>query len=284
MVRWISLIAVPLVIGLVSTSTVRAQARAMTKPKFEVASIQHCTDSPVGEGEGRGAVPSDSPNRIRISCWPLSTLIRTAYVVFADGRFNGNNYPVGIEELPGWGNSQNYTIEAKAEGSPGQFMMRGPMLQSLLEDRFALKVHASVRDEPVYLLSVGKGGFKLRRFQGGCTPLDPIHPPSSPVQDLCPRTPQDVVMNLDIFAWFLGNVKPRILDAPIINRTGINGYFHFNMEALLKSSSMPTGVAPDAEPAMSVFTTVQYVGLKLQASKAPREHLVIDQVGKPSEN
>jgi uncharacterized protein (TIGR03435 family) len=284
MARWISFLVVPLVVGLVSASRLQAQARAMTKPKFEVASIKRCADSPLGGGEGRGEASPDSPNRIRISCWPLSTLIRTAYVVFAEGRFNGNNYPVEIEQLPGWSNSETYTIEAKAEGSPGQFMMRGPMLQSLLEDRFALKIHASVRDEPVYVLTVGKSGFRLRRFQGGCTPLDPIHPPDSPVQDLCPRTPQDVVMNLDIFAWFLGNVKPRILDAPILNKTGITGYFHFNMEALLKSSSMPTGVPPDAEPAMSVFTAVQDVGLKLQASKGPREHLVIDHVGKPSGN
>jgi len=286
MARWTSFIAVPMVIGLVSASTVQAQARAMTKPKFEVASIKRCTDSPVGEAEGRGAAPPDSPNRIKISCWPLSTFIRTAYVVFADGRFNGNNRPVEIEQLPGWGNSENYTIEAKAEGSPGQFMMRGPMLQSLLESRFALKIHAEMKDEPAYALTVAKGGLKLRPFQGGCTPLDPIHPPSSPVQpqDRCPQTPQDAVMNLDIFAWFLGNVKPRILDVPIINKTGITGYFHFNMEALLKSSGMPTGASPDADPAMSVFTAVQDVGLKLQASKAPREHLVIDHVGKPSEN
>jgi uncharacterized protein (TIGR03435 family) len=276
-------VAVPLVMGLVSTPTVRAQARAVTKPKFEVASIKRCTDPSVGEGERRGPAPPESPDRIRISCWPLSTLIRTAYVVFADGRFNGNNYPVEIDQLPGWGSSENYTIEAKAEGSPGQSMMRGPMLQLLLESRFALKIHAEMKDGSVYALTVAKGGLKLRPFQGGCTPLDPIHPPGSPVQDPCPRNTKGTPMSLDVFAWFLGNIRPRIFDEPVINETGITGYFYFNVEPLTRLSVTPRGAA-EGDPAESIFTAVQDFGLKLQASKAPREHLVIDRVGKPSEN
>ena len=269
--------------GIINVWTVQAQPRSAPKPKFEAASIKRCTDSPVGEGEGRGAAPPDSSDRTRISCWPLSTLIRTAYVVFANGRFNGNNYPVEIEQLPGWGSSENYTIEAKAEGSPGQFMMRGPMLQSLLEDRFALKIHTEMKDEPAYALTVAKGGLKLRSFQGGCTPLDPIHPPSSPVQDPCPRNLQGSPMTLDIFAWFLGNIKPRILDAPVINKTGITGYFYFNVEPLLKLSASPA-VGPEGGSAESIFTAVQDFGLKLQAVKAPRQYLVVDHVERPSAN
>jgi uncharacterized protein (TIGR03435 family) len=37
--------------------------------------------------------------------------------------------------------SELYTIEAKAEGTPGQPAMLGPMMQSLLEDWFHLKLH-----------------------------------------------------------------------------------------------------------------------------------------------
>ncbi len=269
--------------GIMDPFSIQAQTRPAPKPKFEAASIKRCTDSPVGEGEGRGTAPPDSSNRIGISCWSLSTLIRTAYVVFADGRFNGNNYPVEIEQLPGWGNSETYTIEAKADGSPGQFMMRGPMLQSLLEDRFALKIHTEKKDEPAYTLTVAKGGLKLRPFQGGCTPLDPIHPPDSPVQDPCHRTPQDTPMSLDIFAWFLGNVRPRFLDATVINKTGITGYFRFNIEHLTKLSATPA-VAPDDSPAESIFTAVQDFGLKLQATKAPREYLVVDYAERPTAN
>jgi len=279
----ITLIAALLAIGSISAFSLQAQTRSAPKPKFEAASIKRCTDSPVGEGEGRGAAPPDSPNRIRISCWPLSTLIRTAYVVFADGRFNGNNYPVEIEQLPGWGNSENYTIEAKAEGSPGQSMMRGPMLRSLLEDRFALKIHTEMKDEPAYALTVAKGGLKVRPFQGGCTPLDPIYPPGSQVRNPCPRNLQDSPMSLDIFAWFLGNIRPRILDEPVINKTGIAGYFRFDVEPLLKLSASPA-VAHEDGLAESIFTVMQGFGLKLQAVRTPRQYLVVDHVERPSAN
>jgi uncharacterized protein (TIGR03435 family) len=269
--------------GIINVWTVQAQTRSAPKPKFEAASIKRCTEPSVAEGEGRGGGEPASSDRLRIACWSLAPLIRTAYVVFAGGRFNGNNYPVDIVQLPAWGNSELYMIEAKAEGSPGQDMMHGPMLQALVESRFALKIHAEMKDEPAYALTVAKGGLKLRPFQGGCTPLDPIHPPSSPVQDPCPRNLQDSPMSLDIFAWFVGNIRPRIFDEPVINETGITGYFHFNVEPLIKLSATPGGAA-EHDPAESIFTAVQDFGLKLQAVKAPRQYLVVEHVERPSAN
>jgi hypothetical protein len=45
------------------------------------------------------------------------------------------------------------------------------MLQTLLEDRFKLKIRRTVRKVPAYALTVAKGGPKLHLFK--CTPLDP---------------------------------------------------------------------------------------------------------------
>jgi len=45
------------------------------------------------------------------------------------------------------------------------------MLQALLEDRFRLKVHWETKDLPVYVLTVGKNGPKLKR-----TPRRPTAP------------------------------------------------------------------------------------------------------------
>jgi uncharacterized protein (TIGR03435 family) len=41
-------------------------------------------------------------------------------------------------------------------------MMRGPMLQALLEDRFQVKVHRETRELAVYALTVAKNGLKSR--------------------------------------------------------------------------------------------------------------------------
>ncbi len=43
-----------------------------------------------------------------------------------------------IEGGPAWINSDRYVINAKAEGTPGPAIMRGPMLQALLKYRFQL--------------------------------------------------------------------------------------------------------------------------------------------------
>ncbi len=42
---------------------------------------------------------------------------------------------------PGWAQSDRYTIDAKPETPQTIGMMRGPMLQTLLEERFKLKIH-----------------------------------------------------------------------------------------------------------------------------------------------
>jgi uncharacterized protein (TIGR03435 family) len=266
----------PVVIGVMISTGARAQG---TKPvattKFEAVSIKPCAASNPG-GEGGPAGPN-SDIRMTISCWSLDALIDTAYIVFAGGRFNGNNGRTPIEGLPGWATSQAFTIEARAEGTPGPFMMRGPMLQKLLENRFALKLHSATKLDSAYALTVAKSGLKLKRFEGNCTPLNPIFPPDGPIKNPCPRNPHDTIANLDIFAWILSNVKPRILDAPVINKTGVAGLFHFNMEAI-------TAQAVGDPLFASLFNAVQDFGLKLEATKAPRLYFIVDHVERPSAN
>src|SRR5690348_10113856 len=64
--------------------------------------------------------------------------------------------------------------------------MLGPMMQRLLEDRFHLKIHRETRDGPVYLLTVARGGPKLRQFQeGSCTPFAVPQPPLEPGKRYC---------------------------------------------------------------------------------------------------
>ena len=53
---------------------------------------------------------------------------------------------------PGWADSEGYDITARAaESNIGIDELR-PMLQTLLEDRFELKVHRETKEVPVYVL------------------------------------------------------------------------------------------------------------------------------------
>ena len=76
--------------------------------------------------------------------------------------------PFQIVGGPDWINSERYAIDAKAAGnaSRAQIFL---MLQSLLEDRFQLKIHRETRELPVFDLVTAKGGLKLPPpKEGGC--------------------------------------------------------------------------------------------------------------------
>ena len=79
------------------------------------------------------------------------------------------------------------------------------------------------------------------------------------------------------FADSLASITGR----PVLDRTGLTGSFDFAME--YASDSDAPGATPFSGP--SVFTAFQeQLGLKLDATKAPIEVLVIDSVEKPSAN
>jgi uncharacterized protein (TIGR03435 family) len=144
----------------------RAQSATASPPaKFEVASIKPC--------KGDGGPEGSSPGRLNLGCRSVIDLIRSAYVFYVDGHFHlGYVDRVPIEGGPGWINSERYDINAKAEGTPGEGMMQGPMLQALLERRFKLKVHRETKEGAAYAITVAKSGAKLQPFkEGSCTPL-----------------------------------------------------------------------------------------------------------------
>jgi uncharacterized protein (TIGR03435 family) len=269
-----------------------APAAVPNIPKWDAVSIKRCTNAPVTPVEGRGAGAAISPDRLTVNCWNISTLINVAYTF--SRRSSPPPYRVEIERLPSWADSERYTIEAKAEGAPGQGIMRGPMLQALLEDRFALKIHPETKEGRAYILTVAKSGLKMPSFQGGCTPIDLVHPqPASPIQNRCLAAQQSKGLNrtfdiagfdLDSFAQHMANFGG--LDGPVRNETGISGFFHIHLEYSLDLKPGDRGyAASDDPPFPSIFTALeQQLGLTLKAGKAPHQFLVVDHVEKPREN
>jgi len=263
-------------------------------PKWDAVSIRRCTNAPVTPMEGRDAGAGQAPGRQTWDCFNVSTLIDQAYSIFAGGQRKFPPYPVPIERLPSWADSERYTIEAKSEGSPGAGIMRGPMLQALLEDRFGLKIHREKREGRVYLMTVAKGGPKLPPFQGGCTPISLAHLAPIPAgQNSClasfqakgaNQTFDDPGFDMDSFALWI--TRAAGLDGPLLNKTGLTGYFHFHVEFLSNRKPGDPGFTPtDDPPFPSIFTAMpQQLGLKVEAGIGPREFLVVDHLEKPSEN
>ena len=82
----------------------------------------------------------------------------TAYGIYADG--SSPQFRMQVLGGPGWIDSDHYDIAAKAEGTTSVQQLYGPMLRTLLEDRFRLKVHRETKEAPVYFLTVAKGGTR----------------------------------------------------------------------------------------------------------------------------
>jgi len=150
---------------------------AQTPAKFEVASIKPCRSGETGgknaggRGTAAGRGPGKSPGRLTVPCAIVADMMRNAYVGSQDDPpiHASALDPDLIRGCPSWVYSEPYTIEAAGEGTASMRQVMGPMLQSLLEDRFRLRVHRETEEIPVYALTVAKGGFKLQPMEaGGC--------------------------------------------------------------------------------------------------------------------
>jgi uncharacterized protein (TIGR03435 family) len=195
--------------------------------------------------------------------------------------------------------SARYDIAAKAEGNPDRETMSGSMLQSLLEDRFQLKIHRETRVGPVYALTVAESGFKLKERTTPCAPppqFDKANPPTKQaklamMRDTCGMRmattgPNRLLeLNGSTVAQFAKNMEINYLDLPLIDRTGIPGMFDFHLEfAGDELVANPNGdPRPPAGP--SLFTAIEeQLGLKLERTRGPSDVLVVDRLDRPSEN
>jgi uncharacterized protein (TIGR03435 family) len=96
-------------------------------------------------------------------CVTLQNLIQAAFGTFGDG-VSINTQPLHMKRGPSWMQSEHYGLSANADGPARTEMLAGPMLQAFLDERFQLKTHRETRMIPVYAMTVGEGGFKVKRL------------------------------------------------------------------------------------------------------------------------
>jgi uncharacterized protein (TIGR03435 family) len=240
-------------------------------PAFEVASVKRNTESVLTIS----GVQPEAGGRVSAEAATLRQLIASAYQVRDSLIFGG----------PSWTASDRYDIEAKAADPVDWDSGLRQMLQALLSDRFQLRVHREKREMPVYLLSVAKGGSKLRKMQEACTPG-----PNGFCGGFVTRI--GLITGEKASLAQLADTLSVILDHPVLDQTGLEGLFNdvklewvpdetqygtWGPQAYKRSVSDPSGA--------SLFTAMQeQLGLKLESGKGAVEVLVIDAAEKPSEN
>jgi uncharacterized protein (TIGR03435 family) len=228
-----------------------------TRPEFEVASIK--------------------PNRSGILISPVSPVSFTP-----GGRFTATNvtlvdlivrvYPtrrIQMQGGPGWIDSERFDVQAKAPDGRHdmQYQDYVPMVQMLLEKRFGLTMHRETKTMPVMVLVLGKESHRLR---------------ASPEGDALgvEQGEHGALTFRHVSVVGLVNTLSNILHTPVVDRTGLKGFYNFSLEPAPDDPQIPGETAVDR----LIRAVREQLGFKLERQKAPLEITTIDRAERPSEN
>jgi uncharacterized protein (TIGR03435 family) len=268
MVKWrlnmtralVNLTIVALVSGAAFSQTPEAP------PAFDLADVHvspHVTNPYMRGGVLRGT-------RYDVRTASMVDLIARAYGVEAEK----------VQGGPSWLDTDRFDIVAKAPAntSPDTIKL---MLQTLLAERFKLKVHMDSKPLPVFALSMGKGKPKLKEPDGspgsGCEgkPQNPA-PGTIPYADVACHN-----LTMEQFAQDLRNMAGAYLTNPVVNQTGLEGNWDFEIKWTARAQLAAAGA-----DGISIFDAVdRELGLKLEPQKLSLPVIVVDSVNeRPTDN
>ena len=277
--------AAALILLAIAAWTVFAQTAA--RPQFEVASVKPSVTRAI-------QTVRPLPGRLTADA-SLRILMQYAYGVQAFQLIGGPD-PVM---------SARYLVDAKADGNAARARLF-LMLQSLLEDRFQLKVRRETRDLPAYALVASKSGLKLPPPKDGAcvdSPADAalewaggrmaVPGEMPPGQGLCGTAAVQLeaagprIQGGAIAMPELVRVLSLVLGRPVVDRTGFTGRFDLQLDfaADENTPSLPPPPPGVELPGPSIAQALrQRLGLQLESTRAPVEVLVVDHVQLPSGN
>lgn len=206
-------------------------------------------------------------------------------------------------QLPKWAQTETFDIEARAAVPSTKDQMR-LMMQSLLDERFKLKVHFETKERPVFaliLVKTGKTGPQLRRYAEDPPCANTLAgPPKMTAGELPPLCYAMFLFpgtanGASVLTWGSRNVSMRQiaddmgaapnanLDRPVVDQTGLSGNFDFVMNFSARPAMTTDATSADSEPTFLEALRDQ-LGLKLESTTAPVTTLVIDHIEEPSPN
>jgi uncharacterized protein (TIGR03435 family) len=259
-----------LVLGVIASLFPDWIAFAQTpRPAFDVASIkQHA-------GQANGVTfAAREGGRLNVINNEISNVIQNAYGI-------ANYQLIGA---PDWVEAERYDIEARGPATAGRKEMM-LMIQTLLAGRFAMRAHFETREMPAYILTVAKGGPKLRLIGSeDCVPFDSTKPNPEAVPNVCGNdhlSQSNVWSATHISMPGVTGAMSVVMRRPVIDQTGIKGTFdvHLKWSDDLTLQDSP----PDAPPSIYVALR-ESLGLDLKSDRGPVEVLVIDHIARPTRN
>jgi uncharacterized protein (TIGR03435 family) len=244
-------------IGIAALLTVCLGMQVGNAAEFEAASLK-----PSKAGSGRGSMRMDS-TRLTYTNVSVRECIASAW--------NVKDYQI---DGPDWLRTDRYDLAATA-GAPVEEDALKSMLQTLLLERFHMKVHLEKRDLPVYAMVVSKNGAKLKdaaapgrpaiRMNGGGVVFTSVT-----IADL-----------IDL----MSRAHLAELDRPVVDDTGLTGRYDVTINLFGTQEEMKSALSK-GDFGSSIFTLIQeQLGLRLEPKKLPLQMVVVDQAERtPSQN
>jgi len=177
-------------------------------------------------------------------------------ITFAYGIPDGRNYELSG---PSWLDSEMFDIVATFPPGTATSVIRA-MTQRMLADRFGLQVHYEMKELQTYVLTVAKGGAKLK-------------PNSSTTDDgAFIYSDERVVFRKSSMTGLADRLSSPLfhLDRPVVNRTDLKGAYDFTLNWSARDLTGP-----------SLFTAIEeQLGLRLAIEKLPARILIVDNVNR----
>jgi len=270
-------------VAILLMAAVAAAQTGVPAPAFEVASVKRFTPQ-VRPGAFYVVKSDPPPSQFQISGTRVSTRGILMSLVAASYGLQWFQVSQSQEWADKWATSEVYEIEARAPGDaiPTVAQVR-EMMQTLLAERFQLRVSRRNQVMPVYNLVVAPSGAKLKpsasadnaplvRAEGSAG----VH-----VRQQC--------VNLSMAD--LVEMVRRQFDRPLLDRTGLTGGFDFSLDYV---AQLPLGTRADVAAAMGVTdlepglpiaaSLREQLGLRVVPAREQAEILVIDHAERPSAN
>jgi uncharacterized protein (TIGR03435 family) len=249
------------------TLVLAAPAQSAAPPAFEVASVKAAAPC-CAPGQWRESKAGE--DRIDFRYATLRYCIAFAYQV--------KEYQVSG---PAWLGELRFDIVAKGPAGTRHDELPA-MMRQLLTDRFQMQAHHETKEFSVFVLAVGKNGPKLKE-----TPADAV---TSEGAAIGMSMSSGGVGRIEVKhgnMTALANTLSRVLGRPVVDVTGLTARYDFELEFAREDSG--GAIAPasaDGQPSSaaefgsSVFSSIQKLGLKLEAQRLPQDAIVVDRMEK----
>jgi uncharacterized protein (TIGR03435 family) len=272
---------VPVRFLLLVMATVVAQAQTR-QLKFEVASVR------ASGAPDRGGDAEFLPGgKLAIKNVSLLWIITVAY-----------NLPVQSRRLTSEPQFKQlldtrYDISAAAPSDsahPGRAEMR-QMMQDLLAERFGLKLRREMKEQPLYALTVARGGPKLE-----AAGLEEKDCESRSGAQACHqigggqgRGLHAVAADMDDVVVFVQNWT----DKPMVDKTGLTALYRLNTEGWVPMQQMvptadgaltPEQMRMSSSDRLTIFQMFEKLGLRMEQQRGAVEMFTVVGLERPSEN